>query len=224
MRVDQAAASCVDVSRTHLAASGPVPAVQQISMEVPAGAITVLLGPSGSGKSTLLGLLACVDRPDSGQVWLAGVNVTAQSDRARRGLRRKAIGYVFSRPSDNLLPYLRAAEQLELAADLRGVPRATAAGLLDRLGLAGRERARPDDLSGGERSRLAFAAAAVGSPALLVADEPTAELDAASAASLVDVLREVASQGSGVLVATHDPRLLPAADHVVRLRAGRVQP
>jgi putative ABC transport system ATP-binding protein len=216
------AASCDAVSKTHVAASGPVHAVREASLTVPPGALTLLMGPSGSGKSTLLRVLACTDRPDSGSVHVGESEVTALPDRARRALRRTEIGYVFSRPSDNLLPYLTAREQVDLAAQLRGAPRSAADGLLERLGLASRVDAHPDDMSGGERQRLAFAAAAVGTPRLLVADEPTAELDAASVVALLDVLRELATAGSGVLVATHDPRLLPAADQVVHIAAGHI--
>lgn len=216
------AASCTDVTKTHQAASGPVAAVRGVSVQVPRGALTLLMGPSGSGKSSLLRLLACSDRPDSGTVHLADVEVTHLHDKARRRLRRQQVGYVFSRPSDNLLPYLSAREQLDLAADLRGVPRSAADGLLERLGVGGRADARPDDLSGGERQRLAFAAAVVGAPPLVVADEPTAELDAASVDALGEILQDLAGGGSGLLVATHDPRLLPAADQVVHLHAGQV--
>jgi ABC-type lipoprotein export system ATPase subunit len=210
------------VSKTHLAASGPVHALSEVSLEVPAGAVTLVVGRSGSGKSTLLRLLACMDRPDAGEVVVDGVDVGGGSERSRRSVRRTAVGYVFSRPSDNLLPYLAAIEQVELAAGMRGLSRTTAPALLERLGLSGRSRSLPVELSGGERQRLAFAAAAVGSPRLLVADEPTAELDSASVAGLLVVLTELADAGSGVVVATHDPRLLDIADSVVRLDGGRV--
>jgi putative ABC transport system ATP-binding protein len=213
---------CRDVSKTHFAASGPVRALSEVSLDVPAGAVTVVVGRSGSGKSTLLRLLACMDRPDDGEVVVDGVDVGAGTERSRRAVRRTAVGYVFSRPSDNLLPYLAAIEQVELAAGMRRLPRTAAPALLERLGLSGRSRSLPVELSGGERQRLAFAAAAVGNPRLLVADEPTAELDSASVAGLLVVLTELADAGSGVVVATHDPRLLDIADSVVRLDGGRV--
>jgi putative ABC transport system ATP-binding protein/macrolide transport system ATP-binding/permease protein len=213
---------CREVSKTHFAASGPVRALSEVSLDVPAGAVTVVVGRSGSGKSTLLRLLACMDRPDDGEVIVDGVDVGAGTERSRRAVRRTAVGYVFSRPSDNLLPYLAAIEQVELAAGMRGLPRTAAPALLERLGLSGRSKSLPVELSGGERQRLAFAAAAVGNPRLLVADEPTAELDSASVAGLLVVLTELADAGSGVVVATHDPRLLDIADSVVRLDGGHV--
>ncbi len=224
MRSDGLAASCRRVGKTYVAASGPVVALRDASVTVAPASVTLLLGHSGSGKSTLLRLLACLDRPDAGTVTVGGTDVGRLPDRQRRLVRRRDVGYVFSRPSDNLLPYLTAAEQVLLSARLRRVPAAAADGLLDRLGLGGRAQAMPADLSGGERQRLAFAAAAVGQPRLLVADEPTAELDARSVGQLLGVLREVAQAGSGVLVATHDVRLLEVADTVVRIADGRTAP
>lgn len=218
------AASCSDVSKAYPSASGPVQAVSDASLNVPNGRVTLLLGHSGSGKSTLLRMLAGIDRPDRGTIHVGTAEISRLGARARRDVRRRDIGYVFSRPSDNLLPYLSGDEQVILSARLRALPASAADGLLARLGLAERAHAMPADLSGGERQRLAFAAAAVGRPRLLVADEPTAELDAASVTRLLGVLREVAAEGSGVLVATHDSRLLDVADQVVRIAAGKILP
>ena len=215
-------ASCRHVSKTHLAVSGPVLALSEVSLEIPGGAVTVVLGRSGSGKSTLLRLMACLDRPDTGEIVVDGVEVGALSERGRRELRRTAVGYVCSRPSDNLLPYLCAIDQVTLAADLRGLAPDAADGVLERLGLGHRLTFLPEELSGGERQRLAFAAAAVGNPRLLVADEPTAELDTSAVVEILAVLGELAAAGSAVLVATHDHRLLGVADQVVRIDAGRV--
>ena len=213
---------CRGVSKTHLAATGPVRALIDVSLDIPAGAVTVVMGRSGSGKSTLLRLLACLERPDEGEIVLDGRDVLGLSERRRRRTRRNQIGYVFSRPSDNLLPYLRAQEQLDLAAGLRGLGKKAARDLLEPLGLAHRARSLPEQLSGGERQRLAFAAAAVGSPTLLVADEPTAELDSASVSILLDQMAGLASRGTAVVVASHDPRLLDIGDHIVRLEDGQV--
>ena len=197
-------------------------ALVEVSLEMPPGAVTLVMGRSGSGKSTLLRLIACMERPDDGEIVIDGVDVLALSERRRRRMRRDRIGYVFSRPSDNLLPYLRAQEQLDLAAGLRGLKKKAARDLLEPLGLGHRARSLPDQLSGGERQRLAFAAASVGRPALLVADEPTAELDSASVAILLGQMAGLAESGTAVVVASHDPRLLEIADAIVRLEDGRV--
>jgi ABC-type lipoprotein export system ATPase subunit len=213
---------CSNVSKTHIAATGPVRALVDVSLELPSSAVTLVLGRSGSGKSTLLRLIACMERPDEGEIVIDGVDVLQLSERRRRRMRRDRIGYVFSRPSDNLLPYLRAQEQLDLAAGLRRLPRAKARGLLEPLRLDHRACAMPAQLSGGERQRLAFAAAAVGGPVMLVADEPTAELDSASVAVLLEQMSALAAAGTAVVVASHDPRLLDVADHLVRLEDGQV--
>lgn len=211
----------LELRKTHYAASGPALALDEVSLEVPAGAVTLVMGRSGSGKSTLLRLMAAIDRPDAGVVSIAGVEVGGLPGRRRRAVRTASVGYVFSRPSDNLLPYLTASAQLDLAADLRGIPRTTTEAVLAQLGLADRGANLPAELSGGERQRLAFGAAAMGSPQLFVADEPTAELDSASVAALLAPLVALAEAGSAVLVATHDERLLDVADQVVSLEAGR---
>ncbi len=132
------------------------------------------------------------------------------------------IGVVLQDPADNLVAYLRAREQVELAARLRGVDPAEAPALLDAVGLADRQDCYPAELSGGEQQRVAFAAGAVGRPALLLADEPTAELDAVAGATLVAIMRELVNRGSTLVVASHDAAVVAEADHVVRLRDGRV--
>jgi putative ABC transport system ATP-binding protein/macrolide transport system ATP-binding/permease protein len=188
--------------------------------------VTVVVGPSGSGKSSLLRLLACIDRPDTGEVVLAGQRVDRLRGRARRRLRRRQVAYLFQRPGDNLLPYLDAVGQVQLAAQLRGAPVGTAAALelLDRLGLADRAGHRPAQLSGGEQQRLAVACGVVGSPALVVADEPTAELDTAAAERVLAAMEDLASGGVGFVVSSHDPRVAAIADGFIRLDHGRVVP
>jgi ABC-type lipoprotein export system ATPase subunit len=153
-----------------------------------------------------------------------GVDLGRLGGRALRRLRRRSIGYVLEEPSSNLLGYLRAEEQVALVARLRGggAGPAEAAELLDALGLADRRRAFPEELSGGQQQRVAFAAAAVGSPALLLADEPTAALDTASGSLLIRAMRDLAGGGRTLVVASHDPEVIDAADVVVRLRDGRV--
>ncbi|MDQ0380391.1 ABC transporter ATP-binding protein [Amycolatopsis thermophila] len=201
--------------------SESVRALSDVALSVHRGAITAVVGPSGSGKSTLLKILACLERPEEGRVWIDGTEVTALSARARRAIRRARVGYVFPDPADNLLDYLTVAEHLALAARLRG--RDTGAGrVLGTLGLEHRRDHVPRRLSGGEQQRLALAFAAVGEPAVVVADEPTAQLDRASAARAVEALRGLADRGQAVLLATHDPEVSRAADRVVELVDGRL--
>jgi putative ABC transport system ATP-binding protein len=214
--------ACQGVGRTYVTASGAVPALRGVTAELRAGELTVIAGPSGSGKSSLLRILGCVERPDAGTVTLRGREVGGLGARARRRLRRTGIAYVFQQPAENLLPYLTAAEHVELAVQLRGRSAPGDGELLDRLGLAHRRDAFPPALSGGEQQRLAFAAAVAGGPALVVADEPTAELERASGRRLLDAVRELRAAGTSFVLSSHDPQVAAAADTVIRLRDGVV--
>jgi ABC-type lipoprotein export system ATPase subunit len=151
-----------------------------------------------------------------------GVDIGRLGGRALRRLRRRSIGFVLEEPSSNLLGYLRADEQVALAARLRGTDSRETAELLDALGLADHAHAPPEQLSGGQQQRLAFAAAAVGSPALLLADEPTAALDSGSAALLISAMQALVATGRTLVVASHDPAVIAAADDVVLLQDGHV--
>ncbi len=217
-----AAARCRSVAVRYRTASGVVDAVRGVDATFERGLLSVLAGPSGSGKSSLLRTLAALQLPHAGSVVVDGVDVGRLGSRARRRLRRRSIGVVLEEPSANLLPYLRAEEQVTLAARLRGADASRAADLLGVLGLAERRRRYPEELSGGEQQRVAFAAAAVGSPALLVADEPTAALDTRSAALVIAAMRDLVASGRTLVVASHDPDVIAAADAVVSLRDGRV--
>jgi ABC-type lipoprotein export system ATPase subunit len=182
-----------------------------------------VVGPSGSGKSSLLRILACIDRPTSGSVRVGGVEVAAMRAHRRRRVRRRLVGYVFQQPADNLLPYLTVRGHLELAARLRGRDRPGEADrLLGTLGLVQRADHRPAQLSGGEQQRLAFAAAVVGGPALVVADEPTAELDSEAGERLMQALLALRDAGTSLVVSSHDQVVTEAADALVRLHDGEV--
>ena len=220
------AAVCRNVSKTYRTSTESVTALDDVSLAIPRAQVTVVVGPSGSGKSSLLRLLACIDRPDAGEVLIAGQRVDRLRARARRRLRRQQIAYLFQRPGENLLPYLDAVAQIRLAGQLRGtaVPEADALELLDRLGLRERADHRPAQLSGGEQQRLAVACAVVGSPALVVADEPTAELDTAAAERVLAAMEQLAGCGVGFLLSSHDPRVSAIADGFVRLDHGRLVP
>jgi putative ABC transport system ATP-binding protein len=223
---DALAVACRGVVKEYRTATGVVRALKGVHAELPAGQLTVVVGPSGSGKSSLLRILACVDRPTAGSVRIAGVEVAGLRSRARRRVRRRLVGYVLQQPSDNLLPYLSARGHLELAAAIRGAAadRAAIDRLLGTLALEHRAEFLPEQLSGGEQQRLAFAAAVVGGPALVVADEPTAELDHESAARLMGAVLDLRAEGSSLLVASHDEAVVRMADRVVPLVAGEVSP
>jgi putative ABC transport system ATP-binding protein len=203
-----------------------VHALKGVDAVVPAGRLTAFTGPSGSGKSSLLRILAAQDRPTAGRAEVAGRSLAGLSARRLRALRRQHIGYVFPRPAQNLLPELTAGEHLHRAAALRRVSRAAAAEqaaeLLDLLGLADRAAHLPGQLSGGEQQRLAFAQAVIGRPALVVADEPTSELDTETTAGLMAGIRALTAAGTTVVLATHDPLAAAAADRVIHLRSGAV--
>ena len=218
------AASCVDVVKTYRTATETVTALDGVSLAVPRERVTVVVGPSGSGKSSLLRLLACIDSPDSGEVRIAGQRVDRLGARGRRALRRREVAYLFQRPGENLLPYLDAVAQVRLAAELRGAPvgSAEALALLDRLGLAHRADHSPAQLSGGEQQRLAVACGVVGDPALVVADEPTAELDTAAAERVLAAMEDLAASGVGFVLSSHDPRVMAIADGFIRLDHGRL--
>ncbi|NEK84792.1 ABC transporter ATP-binding protein [Blastococcus saxobsidens] len=220
------AATCEGLVRIYWSPSGEVHALKGVDAVVPAGRLTAITGPSGSGKSSLLKILAAQDRPTAGRAEVAGHPLTGLSARRLRALRRRHIGYVFARPPQNLLPHLTGHEHLAMAARFRGVGRAEArregAELLDLLGIADRADHLPGQLSGGEQQRLAFAQAVIGRPALVVADEPTSELDSATTADLLSAVSELTRTGTTVVMATHDPLAAAAADQVIHLRSGAV--
>jgi putative ABC transport system ATP-binding protein len=218
-----AGVGCAGLVKAYATATGTVLALKGIDAEFQPGRVTAVVGPSGSGKSSLLRILACVDRPTAGTVRIGGAEVSAMGPRGRRRVRRHQVGYVFQQPADNLLPYLTVRGHLELAAALRGRRRpGEAERLLQALALDHRGEHLPAQLSGGEQQRLAFAAAVVGGPALVVADEPTAELDVESGARLMEAVRALRQEGTSVVVSSHDPVVVEAADELVRLHDGEV--
>jgi putative ABC transport system ATP-binding protein len=179
-----------------------------------------VVGPSGSGKSTLLRSLALVERPTAGSLTIAGVDAMTAAPRILRRLRRSSVAVVLQRPTHNLYPHLTVTEHIELGGRRRGANREEIESAIERVGLVARRRSRPTQLSGGEQQRLAVAMASVGDPMLLLADEPTAELDAASAAAVIDLLRASAAGGASVVVNTHDAAVAAAADRVLALHHG----
>ena len=208
-----------ELLQLYAAPTGPTQALRGVDVAVRGGRISAITGPSGSGKSTLLAVLALRERPAGGELRHRGRLVSGLSRRQLQLLRRREIGWVAQRPTHSLFPQLDARGQIEQMARLRGVACDPAAALA-AVELTARADARPSTMSGGEQQRLAVAAAGVGPPALLVADEPTAELDDDSAALVLRLLRSCADRGTAVVLATHDARAVAAADTVLSLRHG----
>lgn len=212
------------ISRVFPMAAGPVTAVDQVSLRVEAGDYAAIQGPSGCGKSTLLHMLGCVDAPTSGTLRFGGRDVVGLSDRERSLLRLGHIGFVFQRFF--LLPMLTAAENVELpqseAGAGRAERRARTAELLEYVGLAARADHRPSQLSGGEMQRVAIARALANRPRLLLADEPTGELDRATGEQIGALLDRVNADGTALVIVTHDPGLAGRARRVLSMRDGRV--
>jgi len=218
------AASCERVVKIYWSDTGEVQALKGVDAAFDRGAVTALVGPSGSGKSSLLRILACVDRPTAGQIRVGGADVSALSRSRRRRIRRERIGYVFQRPSDNLIPYLSAAQHMRVAGRIRGHDDpGEALEVLRVLGLGDRLDHEPEQLSGGEQQRLAFATAVVGRPPLVLADEPTAELDGDNGAALMERVKALAGRGMAFVIATHDPVVMHAADRILHLRHGHLE-
>jgi ABC-type lipoprotein export system ATPase subunit len=218
------AAWCRDVLKVYRVDGIDTIALRDVAKDFHAGAFTVVAGPSGCGKSTLLRLLACIDRPTRGVVALEGHSIGEASTRLRRRIRRTRIGYVEPDPIDNLVEYLTAADQVRLAARLRGhrITEAEIEEILGLLNLSHRLDHKPAELSGGEQQRVSVACAMVVRPALVVGDEPTAELDSVAAAAVLDGIRVLCEQGTAFVVASHDPTVIERADHLLRLDHGRV--
>ncbi len=217
------AASCTDVVKIYWTATGEVNALKGVDAVFPAATVTAVVGPSGSGKSSLLRIMAGLDRPTAGQVRVGNESLAGLRPGRLRRIRRRLMGYVYQRPADNLIPYLTVEDHLKLAARLRGASGAGGAELLELLGLGPRRRHLPRQLSGGEQQRVAFAQAVVGAPAVVVADEPTAELDSATGRALLEALGGLAERGTAFVVATHDAAAVSVATRVYHLRHGALE-
>jgi putative ABC transport system ATP-binding protein len=213
------------VSRVFAMPAGPVTAVRDVSLDIAAGDHIAVRGPSGCGKSTLLHMLGCVDTPSGGRLLFEGHDVATLSDRERSLLRLKSIGFVFQRFF--LLPMLSAAENVELPMSEAGVAaserRTRTRELLDYVGLSARADHRPSQLSGGEMQRVAIARALANRPRLLLADEPTGELDQATGEHIAALLDRVNGDGTAMVIVTHDHTLAGRARRVLTMRDGRVE-
>ena len=202
-----------------------VTALDHVSFEVEPGELVAIMGPSGCGKSTLLHLLGGLDHPTEGQVLIGGKNLSDMKDDQLTALRRKNIGFVFQ--FFNLIPVLNSVENAALPATLDGVrqaqAKANATKWLERIGMADRLTHRPDQLSGGQQQRVAIARALVAEPEIILADEPTGNLDTHSGAEIAQLLRKASKEwGRTVVMVTHDPRIAAYADRIIFLKDGRI--
>jgi putative ABC transport system ATP-binding protein len=213
------------ITKTYQEAGRTRVVLNDVTHQFPAGRIAALLGRSGSGKSTLLNLIAGLDTATAGDVWIGETRLTALSERERTLFRRQHIGFVFQ--FFNLIPTLNVLENillpLELVGSAPGAARTRADEMLAAVGLTGRERAFPDRLSGGEQQRVAIARALVHNPLLVLADEPTGNLDAETGAQILDLLERLTrSLGKTLIIATHSREIVQRADHVWRIRDGKL--
>jgi putative ABC transport system ATP-binding protein len=215
-----------DVSKDYELGKTTVPALRGVSLEVEAGEFLSIAGPSGSGKTTLLNLIGCVDTPTSGTVEVAGQDTGRLGERELTDLRLHRIGFIFQ--SFNLVQVLSVFQNVEFPLLLQGrltkQERATRVmGLLEAVGIGGYTRHRPSELSGGQRQRVAVARALVSRPALVLADEPTANLDSVTGQNIIDLMRDLnRKDGTTFVFSTHDPKVMAHASAIVRIADGRV--
>ena len=211
------------VTKTYGEGVGEVNAVDGVTLSIEPGEFTAFVGPSGSGKTTLLNQIGCLDRPTKGEVAIEGVRTGGLGDASLSALRGEKIGFIFQ--SYNLIPVLTAAENVELALTLAGVEGGMDAAhtLLKEVGLEGLEKRRPSQLSGGQQQRVAIARALVKNPSLVIADEPTANLDSVSGKDILALMRDLnQKRGITFLFSTHDPMVMEHARRIVTLKDGKV--
>jgi putative ABC transport system ATP-binding protein len=214
----------LNVSKTYQGGEVRTTALDRINLDIDAGEYLAITGPSGCGKSTLLSILGLLDTPDSGEYWFEGQNVAGWSEAQLNGLRRGRIGFIFQ--SFNLIEELSVAENVELALEYLNVPagerRERVGAMLDKLGVAHRARHRPSQLSGGQQQRVAIARALVANPAMLLADEPTGNLDTAHGDEVMRILRQINAEGTTIVMVTHSPAHAAQASRTLRLLDGRI--
>ncbi len=215
------------VSKDYMLGKTVVPALRDVSLEVGEGEFLSIAGPSGSGKTTLLNLVGCVDTPTSGTVVVAGSDTARLSERALTDLRLRTIGFIFQ--SFNLVSVLSVFQNVEFPLLLQGAlskpeRRRRVHELMEAVGLSEHERHRPSELSGGQRQRVAIARALVTRPKLVLADEPTANLDSATGANIIDLMRDMNRRdGTTFVFSTHDPKVMAHANAIVRIVDGRIE-
>jgi putative ABC transport system ATP-binding protein len=213
-----------DVSRIFSVGGQEVRAMDHVSLDISRGEYVSIMGPSGSGKSTLLNIIGLLDTPNSGTYLLEGRDVTSLSDLQLADVRSHKIGFIFQ--FFHLIPRLTAIQNIELPLLLAGITKKERTSLSSRLieefGLSGRQHHRPDELSGGQRQRVAIARAVINQPAVLLADEPTGNLDRTSGAEIIDLLEQLNTKGQTLVVVTHDPEIGERARRCIRVVDGRI--
>src|SRR6266513_3099976 len=215
--------SASDLTRRYGEGDTAVDALRGVSLDVPKGQLTAVMGPSGSGKSTLMHILAGLDKPTSGEVTIAGTEISKLSDSDLTRLRRRNIGFIFQ--FFNLLPMLTAEENILLPLSIAGVKpeREWVDQLVDRMGLTNRRTHRPSELSGGQQQRVAIGRALVSRPTIVFADEPTGNLDSKTSGEILDLMRDsVDTYGQTTVMVTHDPRAAASADRILFLADGLI--
>lgn len=214
----------VNVCKSYSEGETGVTAVCGVDFTIHNGEMTAILGPSGSGKSTLLHIMGLLDRPTTGRVYVDSVETSGMSDTEQARIRGKKIGFVFQ--AFNLIPSLTTVENVELPLLVYGVParqrREKATALLNRLGMGGRLSHLPNQLSGGERQRVAIARALINDPEILLADEPTGNLDSRTGAEVLRIMEELHQEGKTIIIVTHDENLVRITEKVVRLKDGKI--
>ena len=213
-----------DVSRIFTVGGQEVRAMDHVSLRIEPGEYLSIMGPSGSGKSTLLNIIGLLDTPNSGTYLLEDRDVTSLSDQQLAEVRSRKIGFIFQ--FFHLIPRLTAIQNIELPLLLAGVPRKErnriSSRLIEDFGLSGRQHHRPDELSGGQRQRVAIARAVINQPAVLLADEPTGNLDRTSGAEIIDLMEQLNRNGQTLVVVTHDPEIGERARRCIRVVDGRI--
>lgn len=217
--------SVKELKKTYIMGSTKVHALQSVTLDIFDNEYVALMGPSGSGKSTLMNLLGCLDTPTSGQYFLNGTDVSTMTDSELAEVRNKEIGFVFQ--TFNLLPRLSALENVALPMVYGGVSRTArldrAREVLTSVGLGDRVDHKPNELSGGQRQRVAIARALVNSPSIILADEPTGNLDSKTSVEIMEIFDELHRRGNTIILVTHEPDIAEYAHRVVRLRDGLVE-
>ena len=215
-----------NLSKTFRLGKRKIQPLTSLDLEVKRGEFTAIMGPSGSGKTTLLNLIGCIDTPTDGKIAIDDVDISHMPESQLYKIRRDKIGFVFQ--NFNLLPYLNARENVELAMELagkfKGQRKQRALELLGTVGLSGREQHRPQHLSQGEQQRVAIARALANEPAIILADEPTGNLDAANKQEIVKLLSDLnQKQGTTIIMVTHDEQVAASTERLVRLSEGKIQ-